>query len=97
MFYPAVRSLGSQKADDLVLRALKRHHVVDLVLEELPRLDVGDEHFVPGMSVLAEVFTLATRLGERDLESLGVRMAAPAEEMLRELRQDPVRLLAFPA
>jgi hypothetical protein len=67
------------------------------------------ENFVPRMSVLAElvdghaheeeieIFTLATKLGGRDLESLGVRMAARAEEMLRALRQDPVRLLASPA
>src|SRR6266508_3198347 len=75
IFYPAVRGLGSQKAEDIILEAVEEHHVVKLVLEELPTMDPEDEHFFAKMTVLSELvehhadededemFALATTLG----------------------------------
>jgi hemerythrin-like domain-containing protein len=99
IFYPAVRSLGSQKAEDTILEALEEHHVVKLVLEELPEIDPEDEHFSAKMTVLSELvehhadeeedemFTLAAKLGDGELETLGMRMAARAEEISASLQE----------
>jgi hemerythrin-like domain-containing protein len=93
IFYPAVRSLGGQKSEDTILEALEEHHVVKLVLKELPASDPEDEHFSAKITVLSELvehhadeeedemFTLALKLGDSELESLGARMAARAEEL----------------
>src|SRR6266545_450898 len=97
IFYPAVRGLGSQKAEDIILEALEEHHVVKLVLEELPTMDPQDEHFFAKMTVLSELvehhadeeedemFALATKLGDAELESLGAQLAARMEELSRAL------------
>ena len=103
IFYPAVRSLGSQKAEDTILEALEEHHVVKLVLEELPEIDPEDEHFSAKMTVLSELvehhadeeedemFTLAAKLGDGELETLGMRMAARAEELSASLQESGSR------
>lgn len=99
IFYPAVRSLGSQKAEDTILEALEEHHVVKLVLEELPTVDPADEHFSAKMTVLSElvehhadeeedeIFALALKLGDGELETLGMRMAARAEELSSRMQE----------
>lgn len=99
MFYPAVRGLGSQKAEDTILEALEEHHVVKLVLEELSTVDPADEHFSAKMTVLSELvehhadeeedemFTLALKLGDGELETLGMRMAARAEELSSRVQE----------
>src|SRR5262249_26952896 len=43
IFYPAVRGLGTEKAEEMIREALEEHHVVDLVLAELPEVDPEDE------------------------------------------------------
>ncbi len=103
IFYPAVRSLGSQKAEDTILEALEEHHVVKLVLEELPTVDPEDDHFSAKMTVLSELvehhadeeeeemFTLAAKLGDGELETLGKRMAARAEELSAGLQESGSR------
>jgi AAA+ superfamily predicted ATPase len=103
MFYPAVRSLWTQKAEDSILEALEEHHVVKLVLEELPTVDPEDEHFSAKMTVLSELvehhadeeeeemFVLAGKLGDRELETLGVRMAARTEELSASLQESGLR------
>ncbi len=55
IFYPAVRSLETRKAEELVNEAYEEHHVVDLVLNELPQVDPGDERFEAKMTVLSEL------------------------------------------
>jgi len=94
IFYPALRSLDSKKAEEMVLEAYEEHHVVKLVLAELPRVDPKDERFEAKMTVLKELiehhveeeeqdkgglFKLAKKLGKDNLEALGDRMAAEAE------------------
>jgi hemerythrin superfamily protein len=95
IFYPAVRGLETSKAEEMVLEAYEEHHVVKLVLAELPRVNPEDERFAAKMTVLSELvehhaeeeekamFKLAQKLGKDELESLGEQM----EERFEALRQ----------
>ena len=86
IFYPAVRGLETQKAEVMVLEAYEEHHVVKLVLAELPRVNPEDERFEAKMTVLSELiehhaeeeekemFKLAQKLGKDELTSLGEQM-----------------------
>ncbi|MCW5891213.1 MAG: hemerythrin domain-containing protein [bacterium] len=90
IFYPAVRGIGTQKADDMVGEAYEEHHVVKLVLAELPDLDADAENFEAKMTVLKELvahhveeeedemFPMAEkRLGDERNAELGEQMAEP--------------------
>ena len=87
IFYPAVREIGSSKAEEMVDESLEEHHVVDLVLAELPKVDPEDERFAAKMTVLSELvehhadeeedemFPLAEKkLGKERLQQLGEQM-----------------------
>jgi hemerythrin superfamily protein len=90
IFYPAVRSLGTKAIEDLVDEAFEEHHVVDLVLAELPRLSPRDDRFAAKMTVLSELvehhvkeeerdmFKRAQDLGTDHLQELGVRLEEAA-------------------
>ena len=86
-FYPAFRAAaGSKRAEEMVLEAYEEHHVVKLVLAELPRVNPDDERFEAKMTVLAELvehhveeeekemFKLAQKLGKTELAELGRQM-----------------------
>jgi hemerythrin superfamily protein len=93
LFYPAMRDVPSKKAEEMVSEALEEHHVVDLVLNELPQVDPEDERFEAKMTVLSELvlhhadeeekemFKLATKLGKEELEELGEQMQARTTEL----------------
>jgi Hemerythrin HHE cation binding domain len=95
VFYPAIRELQTQKAEEMVLEAYEEHHVVKLILAELPRVNPEDERFEAKMTVLSELvehhveeeesemFKLAQKLGKDELESLGEQM----EERFETFRQ----------
>lgn len=51
-FYPPLRE--EAKTEDLVLESYEEHHVMDLLLEEISRVDPGSEQFHPKMKVLEE-------------------------------------------
>jgi hemerythrin superfamily protein len=90
IFYPAVAEIGSQKAKDMTMEAFEEHHVVDLVLAELPKVDPEDARFEAKMTVLMELvehhveeeekemFKLAEKLGNDELKALGERMEETA-------------------
>ena len=92
IFYPALREVPSKKAEEMVLEAYEEHHVVKLVLAELPTVDPEDERFEAKMTVLEELvehhveeeedemFKLADKIDDDELESLGERMAQEAEQ-----------------
>lgn len=95
VLYPAIRELDTEKAEEMVNEAFEEHHVVKLVLAELPKVDPEDERFEAKMTVLKELvehhveeeeqdngglFKLAKKLGKERLEELGDRMAAEAEQ-----------------
>ena len=91
-FYPALRDLDTKKAEEMVLEAYEEHHVVKLVLAELPQVDPEDERFEAKMTVLKELiehhveeeedemFKMAKKLAKEELEALGERMAAEVEQ-----------------
>jgi hypothetical protein len=92
IFYPAVHEVGTKKAEEIVPEAYEEHHVVKLVLDELPELDPGNERFEAKMTVLdelvqhhveeeeKEMFALAEKLGDERLKELGAELeAAPVE------------------
>jgi hemerythrin superfamily protein len=93
MFYPAIKELETKKAAEMVNEAYEEHHVVKLVLRELPEVDPEDERFEAKMTVLSELvdhhaeeeedemFKLAKKLGEDELEELGERMEQRFQEM----------------
>jgi hemerythrin-like domain-containing protein len=85
-FYPAIGARGTAKAKEMVHEAYEEHHVVDLVLQELPDVDVEDERFHAKMTVLKELvqhhveeeeqelFKLAEKLGKEQLQHIGEEM-----------------------
>ena len=99
MFYPAVKGLETKKAEEMVAEAYEEHHVVKLVLAELPQVDVEDEHFGAKMTVLSELvehhadeeeeemFKTAKKIGDDELEDLGTRMEARFEEVAGQGRR----------
>ena len=90
IFYPAVRELATKKTNEMIPEAYEEHHVVKLVLEELPEVDLEDERFEAKMTVLEELiehhveeeekemFKVAEKLGDERLRALGVEMEASA-------------------
>lgn len=90
IFYPAVGGLETRKAEEMVAEAFEEHHVVKLVLKDLPNVDPEDERFEAKMTVLSELvehhadeeetemFKLAERLGKDELEALGAQMESRA-------------------
>ena len=68
------------------MEAFEEHHVVKLVLAELPQVDPEDERFEAKMTVLSELvehhadeeekemFKLAQKLGKDELEALAEQM-----------------------
>jgi Hemerythrin HHE cation binding domain len=93
IFYPAVRELETKKAEEMINEAFEEHHVVKLVLAELPKVDPADERFEAKMTVLSELiehhveeeesemFKLAKKLGDDELEDLGERMMTRFEAL----------------
>ena len=92
IFYPAAREIGTSKAEELVDESFEEHHVVDLVLAELPKVDPEDERFAAKMTVLSELvlhhaeeeeeelFPLCEKkLGRERLQQLGEQMQQMAE------------------
>lgn len=89
LFYPAVHEVN-RKAAEMVDVSLEEHHVVDLVLEDLPNVDPEDERFHAKMTVLmelvehhvkeeeSEMFKLAEKLGKERLTELGEQLAQRA-------------------
>ena len=96
IFYPAYRDAVKKKGDrELYQEALEEHHVVDLVLPELKRVDPGGEVFGAKATVLKELiehhageeekemFPKARKvLDAAELRDLGSRMASRKRELL---------------
>ena len=95
IFYPAFRD-ASTKEDDrkLYYEALEEHHVVDMVLPEIKKIDAGSDEFAAKAKVLkdlvehhaeeeeTEMFPRARKLMDREeLLQLGQQMAQAKESM----------------
>jgi hemerythrin superfamily protein len=86
IFYPALREIGTKKAEELTLEAYEEHGVAKLVMKQLPQVDPNDDRFEAKMTVFKELiahhvdeeehemFKLAGKIGEDELNVLGNRM-----------------------
>jgi len=88
LFYPAYREQAqTKKGETLTLEAYEEHHVVDLVLAELPDVDPNADGFEAKMTVLKELIEhhveeeeqemfpdAEKKLGKQRLEALGEEM-----------------------
>lgn len=94
IFYPAVADLGTKKAEEMVNEAFEEHHVVKLVLRDLPNVDPEDERFEAKVTVLSELiehhveeeekemFKLAGKIGKEEMDGLAERMESRFEELI---------------
>ena len=95
IFYPELKA--HPKAKDIVLEGFEEHHVVDLLMGELERLDVSDETWGAKAKVMkeniehhieeeeGEMFNTARSVFDKaELEDLGARM----EERKRTAKQE---------
>jgi hemerythrin superfamily protein len=91
LFYPAVREASAKSAHEMTDEAFEEHHVVKLVIADLPKADPdGEERFPAKMKVFSELiqhhveeeekemFKLAKKLGKEELSALGEQMSARA-------------------
>jgi hemerythrin superfamily protein len=86
LFYPAVRDVKTDEAEDIVNEAVEEHHVVKTLLEEMSGMEAGDATFDAKMKVLQEnvehhieeeekeMFGQAKKLPREALESLVIEM-----------------------
>jgi len=86
LFYPAVRDVKTDEAEDLVNEAVEEHHIVKTLLEELSGMTAGEDTFDAKMKVLKEtvehhiaeeekeMFSQAKKLSREALESLVIEM-----------------------
>jgi len=102
IFYPAVRDLNTKKTQGMIPEAIEEHHVVKLVLAEMPRIDPDDESFQAKMTVLEELiehhveeeehemFKSAEKLGDERLRALGEEMeSGPQRGGTKKARVSP--------
>lgn len=73
IFYPAVRGIGMEEATHLVLEAVEEHHVVKLVLKELPKIDPKADTFEAKMTVLKELIEHHVEEEEREMFPMAER------------------------
>jgi hemerythrin superfamily protein len=85
IFYPAVRELGTSKAEEMIDEAFEEHHVVDLVLAELPKVDPEDERFEAKMTVLSEL--VKHHVEEEEDEMFPMAEKKLGAERIKELGQ----------
>jgi hypothetical protein len=99
IFYPAFREVaGTKKAEEQVLEAYEEHHVVELVLAELPDVDLEAESYKAKVTVLKELIehhveeeqdemfpAAEKKLGKERLDELAREMQAAAETQQQEL------------
>ena len=96
IFYPELKS--HPKAKDIVLEGYEEHHVVDMLMGELERLDVSDEAWGAKALVMkeniehhieeeeGEMFKTARQVfDEQELEDLGARMEQRKQSASQEL------------
>src|SRR5688572_5736873 len=90
VFYPAVREMGTSKAEEMIDEAFEEHHVVDLVLAELPEVDPADERFVAKMTVLSEL--IEHHVEEEEEEMFPMAEKKLGAQRIKELGQQMERM-----
>jgi hemerythrin superfamily protein len=92
VFYPAVREMGTSKAEEMVDEAFEEHHVVDLVLAELPKVDPEDERFEAKMTVLSEL--IEHHVEEEEDEMFPMAEKKLGAQRMKELAQQMEQMAA---
>ncbi len=89
VFYPAVRELGTKKAEEMTLEAIEEHHVVDLVMAELPKVDPAADTFEAKMTVLKELIEHHVEEEEDEMFPMAEKRfgAEKSNELAREMQQ----------
>jgi hemerythrin superfamily protein len=77
IFYPAVRGLDTEEAKDMVLEAYEEHHVVKLILKELPTVDPKADTFEAKMTVLKELVAHHVEEEEKAMFPMAERKLGP--------------------
>ncbi|HSP97322.1 MAG TPA: hemerythrin domain-containing protein [Candidatus Dormibacteraeota bacterium] len=86
IFYPAVaEEVTTKKVKEMVPEAYEEHHVVQLVLDELPDVDFEDERFEAKMTVLEEL--IQHHVGEEEETMFPAAEKALGAEALTELAE----------
>jgi hemerythrin-like domain-containing protein len=93
IFYPAVQARAGQEGEELIAESLQEHHVVDVLMREMRKLDPGNDAYQAKFQVLmenvehhieeeeGEMFPMASeRLGDT-LDSLGAKMGERRQEL----------------
>jgi hemerythrin superfamily protein len=93
LFYPAVRDVRTDEAEDLVNEAIEEHRIVKTLLEEMSSAEVGDDVFDAKMKVLREnvlhhaeeeekeIFPQAKKLSKDALDSLVIEMETMKDDL----------------
>jgi hemerythrin superfamily protein len=93
LFYPAVREVRTDEAEDLVNEAIEEHRVVKTLLEEMSGDEVGDDVFDAKMKVLRDnvlkhaeeeekdIFAQAKKLSKDVLDSLVIEMETMKDDL----------------
>ena len=94
IFYPAVREQGKDETKKVVAEGLEEHHVMDVLIRELRRLDAKQEEFDAKFKVLTEnvehhieeeeteMLPEAEKTLKSDLDEIGQKMMARKEKLL---------------
>ena len=93
IFYPAVQARADKEGEELLAESLQEHHVVDVLMGEMRKLDPGNDEYQAKFQVLmenvehhieeeeGEMFPMASeRLGDT-LDSLGTKMEERKQEL----------------
>jgi hemerythrin superfamily protein len=77
IFYPAVRGIGTKDAKDQILEAFEEHHVVKMILKELPKVDPKADTFKAKMTVLKELVAHHVEEEEKEMFPMAERKLGP--------------------
>jgi hemerythrin superfamily protein len=98
IFYPAFRAKADEEGQDLVRESRQEHHVVDVLMAEMKRLEPDNPEHAAKFTVLMEnvehhadeeekeMFPEAKKLLKDDLQTLGEHLERRKEELMAALR-----------
>ena len=98
IFYPAVKAKADEKGQELVAESLQEHHVVDVLMKEMKRLDPEKPEYEAKFTVLMEnvehhaeeeekeMFPDAEKKLRGELERLGGEMERRKQELTARAR-----------
>jgi hemerythrin superfamily protein len=106
IFYPAVRSIHTEDAEEITLEAFEEHKIVKALIGQIESLPKGDERKNAKMKVLMEsvehhieeeeddMFGEADELGDEKLDELGERMQSLKADLMHARGMRPVEVEA---